>query len=138
MDAAHALGPADEGWVPYADETFLGHVGSLFTRRTETGEELGLQSVPHHRNLSGLVHGGVLMTLLDRVMAMHVIATRPQENFVTATMNVEFLRVARIGEFIRLRAVPVKSGRRSVFMRAEAWVDARQVGMASALFVATG
>ncbi len=50
---------------------------------------------PSHQGYAGLVHGGILSTLLDEVMAHAIIATGAQ--VVTADMHIRFVRPAPIG-----------------------------------------
>lgn len=122
-----------EGWLEVDDGTFINHMGSVFTRGLG---ELGVLTQPCHRNLSGIVHGGVLMTAFDRVMGMLPRNLRPGERFPTATMTIEFLREVKVGEFIHLTASVTKAGRRAVFVRGMARVGERDIGAASAVFMA--
>ena len=126
----------DEGWQLLDDGTFVSHIGSVYTRTAEGCEELGILTLPVHRNLSGNVHGGILMALFDRAMGRHARGLHPGERFATGTMTVDFLRQVRVGDFIRIRPIAVKDGRRAVFMRGEAHVGERIVGAASATFLA--
>ncbi len=50
---------------------------------------------PAHQGYAGIVHGGILSTLLDEVMAHAVIATGVQ--VVTADMHIKFVRPAPVG-----------------------------------------
>ena len=100
--------------------------------------ELGILTGLHHQNMSGAVHGGVMMTAFDRAMGGNVRDMRPGERFATASMTVEFLREVRIGEFIRVTSFLTKAGRKAVFMRGEAHVGDRLVGAASAVFMMVG
>lgn len=136
MSAATHQALVDCGWRLLQDETFIGQIGSVYTRQAEGCEEFGILALPAHRNMSGTVHGGILMSLFDRAMGRHVRGLHPGEPFATAVMTVEFLRRVRVGEFIRVRPIVTKDGRRAVFMRGEAHVGERMVGAASATFLA--
>lgn len=129
---------AGQGWQILRDETFIGHIGSVYTRPAEGCDELAILTRPIHRNLSGGVHGGILMSLFDRAMGWHVRGLHPGESFATASMTVEFVRPIRVGDFVRIRPVLTKDGRKAVFIRAEAQVGEKMVGAATATFLATG
>lgn len=123
----------DEGWQEVNDGTFINHMGSVFARGLG---ELGVLTQPYHQNLSGIVHGGVLMTAFDRVMGMLLRNLRSGERFPTTTMTIEFLRQVKVGEFIHLTASITKMGPRAVFVRGLARVGDRDIGAASAVFMA--
>ena len=130
--------PLDEGWRPMDDDTFIGHLGSVYSRPAGGFYELGILTGRHHQNKSGIVHGGVMMTVFDRAMGGNVRDMRAGERFATASMTVDFLREVRIGEFIRVTSFLTKAGRKAVFMRGEAHVGDRLVGAASAVFMTVG
>jgi uncharacterized protein (TIGR00369 family) len=89
---------------------------------------------PAHYNPNGVLHGGVLMTLLDTAMG-HAVAEMviPDGKFnAAAQMNVHFLLPIRSG-LIRARAQVRKLGRRLAVVDAEATdEDGRVVGIATA------
>ena len=60
---------------------------------------VALELQPHHRNITGAVHGGFLMTVLDTLMG-HAVFTYlgdPQARFGTSQMTTHFLRVVSRG-----------------------------------------
>ncbi|MDP9301079.1 MAG: PaaI family thioesterase [Actinomycetota bacterium] len=64
---------------------------------------LGWEARPDHRNLQGLVHGGILATLVDIAMGLAVrTVVGPTRRHVTIDLDVHYLRPARPG---RLEAV---------------------------------
>ncbi len=124
-----------EGWTAYHDETFLGHVGSIFVRPREGGRDFGILTGPQHRNLSGRLHGGVFMTLFDRSMGDALRNAQPGIAFATAQLSTDFIRPVMIGTFVELRTEIIRIGRTAVNMRAEAWAESKIVGAATALFL---
>ena len=75
----------------------------------------------HHRNRSGVVHGGVLSTLVDAVASHagnHAADPAARRRAVTVTMNTQFVGQAMDGP---LRAVGTRTGggKRLFFARAE-------------------
>ena len=64
---------------------------------------LGWEARPDHRNLQGLVHGGILATLVDIAMGLAVRSVvGPTRRHVTIDLDVHYLRPARPG---RLEAI---------------------------------
>lgn len=74
---------------------------------------------PEHRNLQGLIHGGLLATLADVAMGLAVrTAVEPGRRHVTIELSVRFLRPGRLGPIIakgRTRRV----GRQVAFAEAD-------------------
>jgi len=74
-----------------AEKTFWGLLGCEIVKTEERKVVIGLDIVPSHLNLLGIVHGGVLMSLLDNAMGLVVMLAETNERTVTATMNTHFL-----------------------------------------------
>lgn len=73
----------------------------------------------HLRNL-GIMHGGVLATLLDSVMGMSVGSLGPAGHFVvTVQLNVNFIRPAWEGETLVAVAEVIHSGQQTAVARGE-------------------
>jgi uncharacterized protein (TIGR00369 family) len=68
--------------------------------------KLGWEARPDHRNLQGLVHGGILATLVDIAMGLAVrTAVGPTRRHVTIDLHVQYLRPARPGRLEALGSV---------------------------------
>jgi uncharacterized protein (TIGR00369 family) len=81
------------------------HAGfGISVERASAGDvRLGWEARPDHRNLQGLVHGGILATLVDIAMGLAVRSVvGPTRRHVTIDLDVHYLRPARPG---RLEAV---------------------------------
>ena len=124
-----------EDWRPHRDDTHVGTLGELFERRREGMIEIALQTDDRHTNLTGFVHGGVIMTLFDRAMGVNCRAASPDDAVATGTLTVNFLRRVRIGEFVKFRCHLKKIGRRAIFADSEAFVGDRLVATATGLFM---
>ena len=86
--------------------------------------EVSFDAGPHHLNLQGLVHGGVLATLADTAMGLAVRThLEPGRRHVTVNLAVEFLAPGRAGRIVA-RGRSVKIGRQLGFAEADV-VDAR-------------
>lgn len=60
--------------------------------------EIAFEAGPHHLNLQGLVHGGILATLADTAMGLAVrTVLQPDRRHVTVQLGVEFLSPGRPG-----------------------------------------
>jgi uncharacterized protein (TIGR00369 family) len=67
---------------------------------------LGWEARPDHRNLQGLVHGGILATLVDIAMGLAVrTVVGPTRRHVTIDLHVQYLRPARPGPLQALGSV---------------------------------
>lgn len=80
---------------------------------------LGWDARAEHLNLQGLVHGGVLATLLDTAMGLAIrSALEPGRRHVTIEMGVHYLRPAHPGR-LRARGRVARIGREIAFADAE-------------------
>lgn len=92
------------------------------------------QPAPHHITLPGFVYGGLLASLAD----CHAIATAagatmvatgqvpgrdPTPRFVTASLNVDFLRPTPLGPELLLRSRATEIGERKVVVGLSVFVD---------------
>jgi uncharacterized protein (TIGR00369 family) len=93
---------------------------------------LELDVQPGHLRSLGLVHGGVVATLLDSVMGMAAASVAPPDHYVvTVGLNVHFIRPSRQGETLVASAEVVHSGRQTAVARGE-------IHTASGALVASG
>lgn len=80
---------------------------------------IGWEAHPEHLNLQGLVHGGVLATLLDTAMGLAIrTALEPGRRHVTIEMGVHYLRPAHPGR-LRARGTVARIGREIAFAEAD-------------------
>lgn len=104
-------GPDDppEGWRDYRSSSpFTQRVGRMY-QHWDAQEKIfrrGFRIRKAHCNTRGRVHGGMLMTFIDSVMAMTLWLSEERQG-VTAQMNTEFLSNAGPGDWLQ----------------GEAWVD---------------
>ena len=79
---------------------FSTHNGPYFHRITggETVEQ-AFYALPRHTNGIGLVHGGMLSAFADGLLAM-AIGRRTQKVAVTIHLSIDFLHMARQGDWI--------------------------------------
>ncbi len=129
-------GGIPEGFRPLdVFDDFVRLVGPLYVRLEPDGPRLGLLLEPRHGNPLGIAHGGCLVTLADMVMgvgcgfATGVAATHP-----TITLNTDFVRGARIGNWIDGKAVITRRTPNFVFARCDLVCAGDVVVSASGVF----
>ncbi len=88
-----------------------------FYRRGESVEAL-FTARPEHEGYSGLVHGGILATVLDEAMSWSVI-TATKRLMVTARMELAFRRPVAVGQPVVVRGWVEEDRGRLVRARAE-------------------
>ena len=113
-------------------------MGAVFERMRNGRIEIALQTDERHKNLSGFVHGGVMMTLFDRTVGINCRQDCDGARIATATMTVNFLRQVAVGDFLRMTCDLRKKGRTTIFADAEATVGDRLVATASGLMMRIG
>lgn len=109
--------PPPEGWALQPLSTHFSSVAGPFYFRIGDAPGVGFFSEARHTNISGFVHGGMLMTLAD--MSIWDVARRKLGPFraVTLTLNAEFLAPGPIGDFIAATGEVTKAGKSIVFVR---------------------
>jgi len=128
--------PPPEGFVPSKGRgPFSSHNGPLFHKVIE-GEETtchAFYALTRHTNGVGLVHGGMLTSFMDGMLGAAVFrATR--KTGVTIHLSVDFLHMARAGEWVLGEARVTRATRDVVFVEGRAYVGQRDVVRASGVF----
>jgi acyl-CoA thioesterase len=90
-----------------------------------------------HLRTFGMLHGGVMATLLDAAMGSAAMTLAPPENdVVTVQLNVNFIRAAWEGEALAATSEIVHAGRRTAVARSELrTADGALVASASGTFM---
>ncbi|MBD8498652.1 PaaI family thioesterase [Paenibacillus arenosi] len=91
--------------------TFWDYIGCEVMEASTAKVVLRLQAQQHHLNVIGIVHGGVLSSLLDNAMGLATMLLRPNENTVTSNLNVNFVAPMKAGELVVTAEVIHQSGR---------------------------
>ena len=79
--------PSLDGWNPRSLDGFFGLVGPLWTRKEEGTWAYGFMAEPRHTNPAGVVHGGMLVTLIDH--ALSAIAWEANERRPCVTVQLD-------------------------------------------------
>jgi uncharacterized protein (TIGR00369 family) len=111
----------------------------LYSRRTERAVILGFRAAENHTNSRGFVHGGLLTALADNAMglscAMAIGDVTPQ--LVTIGLGIDFLSVARIGQWIEIDTSFTRPGSTICFAQAFVTADGKNCARANATFRVT-
>src|SRR3569623_591485 len=116
--AAPALDPAADGWVMQDGAEYTTMVGPFWMK--EFGKELRLAFLAERRHLNraGNVHGGMLMTFADQVMALTARRATGDKRHATIELNIQFVGAVHLGNFVVAQAEVVRTTRSVTFMRA--------------------
>jgi uncharacterized protein (TIGR00369 family) len=91
---------------------------------------------PRFEGYSGMVHGGIIATLLDSAMT-HCLLHKGI-SAITGRLSVRYLSPIPIGSVVQLNAQMVKMAHRIFFMESQAFVDGKQAARAESKFKLTG
>lgn len=126
----------DAGWRPVALPGYFSLIGPAFSRKEEDGLAYALPVGALHMNPAGVLHGGVVTSLIDQVLSM--VASRATDGApcFTLQLDVNFLAAVRQGQTLEARGQVMRASSSLVFTRGTAWVGSGLVATASALFKA--
>jgi uncharacterized protein (TIGR00369 family) len=117
-----------------ASAPFYGWAGISLASAREGQVEIQMEVLPHHLNLQGFAHGGMIATLADTACGLAVRSqVEPGRRHVTAQLNVMYLAPARPGRIVA-RGRVVRIGMTIAYAEAEV-VDGRGRALARATSV---
>ena len=103
---------------------FSAFIGAEMEELREGYARLSLALEPHHTNPHGVMHGGVITTMMDSAMGAALGALRGREAVrnphATVEMNASFLAAARPGDRLVVEGRIIRSGKTVAFGEAEA------------------
>jgi uncharacterized protein (TIGR00369 family) len=125
---------ATQEWREMKIDGFMTLIGPLLrTKDADQHCRYALQTNESHKNHLGIIHGGVLTSLLDQVIAITAWNAADRQPTVTVQMETRFLGVARAGDFLTLQPSIRQATRSLVFVDADITCDDRLVASASAV-----
>lgn len=128
-----------EGFIPIDEPPgFDAMVGPYYRKQTDDGPVHGVLAEARHLNPGGVIHGGMLMTFIDRTLGAlvwHAIGGRP---CATVSLNTDFLAPARPGDWIECRGQVTRQTRALVFVRGELTTGDRTLMTASGIWKKLG
>lgn len=100
------------------ESSFWGLLGLRLLSADSRRVEIGLTATEAHLNSMGIVHGGVLSSMMDQAMGTLVTAAKGGREGVTTHLNINFLSPMTRGELI-VTAYPLHETYRTMTLRAE-------------------
>ncbi len=91
--------------------------GPLWTRKEGDAWAYGVLSGAQHLNPAGVVHGGMLLTLLDHAISTVAWEASGRASCVTVQLDTHFIGAVQKGEFAEARAEVSHRTRNLIFMR---------------------
>jgi len=127
MTNAMAFDPASQGWKTLKSKGFFAEVGPLWARRQGDNWEYGLLVEPRHENGVGVVHGGMLVTLLDQAVSLVAWAANEQQPCTTIHLDTHFVAPSVAGDFIVARGEVARKTSSLIFLRGTLSVNEKQI-----------
>ncbi|MEF7617441.1 PaaI family thioesterase [Aquincola sp. MAHUQ-54] len=124
---------AAAGWRQRQLPGFIGLVGPLWTRKEEAVWAYGLLAAVAHLNPAGVVHGGLLTSLMDHALSAIAWEAVGRRACLTVQLDTHFIASAREGQFLEARGRVVRATSSLVFMQGQVSVAGADVVTASAI-----
>lgn len=124
-----------EGFIRSSNRgAFSTHNGPYFHKELP-GEvtEQAFFALPRHANGIGLVHGGMLTAFMDGLLA-NAQYRETRKTGVTIHLSVDFLHMARVGEWVMGEARCTRATRDIAFVEGRAYVGGHDIVRASGVF----
>lgn len=130
--------PVPPGWRIVQADGFVAHIGPLLCANAGGERKVfALQTTDLHSNHIGLVHGGVLTSLLDQAIAIVAWNAADRQPVVTIQMDTRFLAAVRAGELLEVRPRIRHATRSLMFVDADLTCGSTTVAVASAIMKIT-
>jgi acyl-coenzyme A thioesterase PaaI-like protein len=111
------------GWTLDPDDGFVGHVGGLLRRVVDEETQFAFVARNIHANRNGVVHGGMLMTFVDRALGQTARHSTSAVRGATISLTHQFLAPVRIGDFVEMTPQITRTTSRMVFLTGTALVS---------------
>ncbi|HEY3694117.1 PaaI family thioesterase [Phenylobacterium sp.] len=120
-----------DGFEPAVSRApFAQHNGPFFDRASPEGlPQRAFHVLRRHTNGLGVVHGGMLATFMDGVLAMSL-----PRGGVTVNLSLDYLRMARAGDWIVGESRLLRAAGDLAFVEGRAFVGPHDVVRASGVF----
>jgi uncharacterized protein (TIGR00369 family) len=125
--------PALDGWKARTLPGFFGLVGPLWTKKEGDTWAYAFLAEEKHTNPAGIVHGGMLTTLLDHALSVIAWEANDRKPCITVALDVQFLAPARPGDLVAARGRIVRQTSSLAFMQGSLTVQGEEIATASAI-----
>jgi uncharacterized protein (TIGR00369 family) len=112
---------------------FTSHNGPYYRRETGDGVEQAFYALPRHCNGVGIVHGGMLSSFLDGLLA-GAASRGTDATAITIHLSVDFLAMGRAGEWVIGEARLTRATREIAFAEGHVHVGGRPIARATGVF----
>ena len=123
-----------EGWQLIEDTGYVGLVGPYFYRHANQSLTFSFPTLAKHLNRNGVIHGGALMTFVDRVCGMTVRETTSTTQTATIQLNYNFIDAVVAGDVVTTTPQITREASLSVFISAKLQVHDRLVAEATGIW----
>ena len=124
-----------DGFEPSARGPYTTHNGPMFHKnRPDGGYEHAFFVLPRHCNGMGFVHGGMIATFMDGVLARAVHGATDGHAAVTVHLSLDYLSAGRRGEWLFGEGRLIRETRDLVFVEGRIHAGERDVAHATAIF----
>jgi len=123
----------DNGWKSVNSGPFMALTGPLWSKKETAGWAYGILSTEKHLNPAGLVHGGLLQTLMDHALSTLAWEAANRSACVTVQLSTQFLATVREGCLIEARGHVARHTSSLMFMQGALSVAGHEVMAAQAI-----
>lgn len=121
-------------WKPLKAGGLMDKIGPVISARDEEGGFVyALETTTDHSNALGLVHGGVITSLLDQAIALVAWNAADRAPCVTVQLDTRFVSAAKPGVRLDARATVRETSGAMMFLDAEVLEGARVIALATAV-----
>lgn len=106
----------EDGWVHNPSEGLIAYLGGLWIRERADGHDFAFLADERHANRNGVVHGGMLMTFVDRAFGMSARMAAGAKRGATVSISHQFMMPMEIGQVATVTPRIVKLTRRMAFV----------------------
>ncbi len=137
MTTPASASPCPPDFLPlFRTSPFLDATGPFYYKPLDVGFLIGLRALDKHANAKGTVHGGLVATLADVSLGYVTGSSRtPTLRMVTASLSIDYVGSAQVGQWIESQVTVTKTGNRLAFAQASIWADGAPVATAKAVFL---
>lgn len=104
------------GWEHLPAEGMIAHLGGLWRRMDNGQAEIGFIARAFHLNRNGVVHGGMMMTVVDRAFGIAARDEAGVETSATISLSHQFLTPLQAGRFASVIPRVVRTTSRLAFL----------------------
>lgn len=123
----------DAGWRERASQGFSELVGPIWSRHDEDGWSLGVVAGQQHTNIMGIVHGGLIATLMDQAVSVAAWEALSRAPCVTVQLDMHCVAAAQVGQFLLARGFVLRVTKSLVFVRGEIHAESALIASCQAV-----